>query len=94
MVLERYKLLGSKILKNKRMLQAKHLKECMEIVENAFEPEFDGLHALVQKLNKLNEERMECRDEKKQKMYLEAITITAACIALFDTPTVKSSPEP
>jgi hypothetical protein len=82
-LLKRYKQIGSGLVKQGRGLQIKYLKECMEMIENSFDPEFDGRHALVQRLNKLNEERMDCMDKNKQVLYAEAMNVVAACLASF-----------
>jgi hypothetical protein len=79
----RYKVLGSKLMDRKKYLQAKHLKECIEIVKDSFDHEFDGRYAIVQKLVGLNEQFMQCMEDDKKCLLNECICITAACIALF-----------
>jgi hypothetical protein len=83
-LLKRYKMLGAKLSKNNRLFQLKQLKDCMEMIQNSFDPEFDGRHALVQRLNQLNEALMGCgADKEKQKKYGDAMCVFAACIAFF-----------
>jgi hypothetical protein len=79
----RYKVLGTKLMDRKKYLQAKHLKECIELIKNSFDPEFDGRHAMIQKLVGLNEQFMDCKEEDKKCLLNECICVTAACIALF-----------
>ena len=83
-LLKRYRLLGSKLAKKKRIFQIKQLKDCMELIKISFDPEFDGRHSLVQKLCSLNEGLMEADgDVDKIKKYGEAMSVVAACIAFF-----------
>lgn len=82
-LLERYKILGSNLVKNKKGLQIKYLRECMKMIEESFDPEFDGRHAIVIKLDEIEEKRINCQNKQEQSLYAEIINLIGACLALF-----------
>ena len=74
-LITKYKMLGAKLLKQRRMFQVEYLKKCMSIVESLEDPTIKGRLEMVAILNTLIKERKEG--------YCEAMNVVAACLALF-----------
>lgn len=71
----KYKILGSKLINQKRLLQAEYVRRCMYIVEKTDDIEIEGRFQILSMLNNLFKER--------KTGYQEAMNVVAACLALY-----------
>jgi hypothetical protein len=74
-LIHKYKILGAKLLKQRRLLQVEYVRRCIAIVNELEDPEIQGRLKMLEMLQTLIKER--------KVGYKEAMNVVAACLALY-----------